>query len=107
VQFAYLTQLQAELDAALPAVPISILGVNFIGSETGSPNVTAASNLPWLQDTATEDVWNLWGAGDKDVFILGSFNEEITVYNVGANDLGVPANFDALKQLLLDTAAAQ
>jgi len=107
VQFAHLTQMQAELDAAGPAVPITILGVNFAGAETGTPAVTASSDLPLLQDTVTEDVWTLWTAGDKDIFILGASNEEVTAYNAGANDLGVPANFEALKQLLLDTAAAQ
>ena len=107
MQFAQLTQLQAELDAAGPAVPIAIVGVNFTGAEAGTPAVTTNTDLPWLQDTVTESVWLLWGAGDKDIFILGSSNEEVALYNVGANDLGVPANFEALKQLLLDTAAAQ
>ena len=99
--------MQLEIDAASPPVPISIIGVNLIGAEIGSVNVTNGTDLPWLQDVASEDAWASWGAIDKDVFILGTANEEVTVYSVALHDLGVPDNFDALEQLLLDTAAAQ
>jgi hypothetical protein len=107
VQFAHLTQMQTELDAASPQVPISILGVNYIDAESGSASVTNGTDLPWLQDVVSENVWSSWGASDKSVFILGIANEEVIVYSVALHDLGVPDNFNELKQLLLDTAAAQ
>ncbi len=99
--------MQAELDGASPPVPISIVGVNAIDAESGSVNVTTGTDLPWLQDVVSENVWVSWGAGDKDVFILGAATEEVMVYSVALNDLSIPENFVALKQLLLDTAAAQ
>ena len=40
------------------------------------------------------------------MIILDAANYPVAVYNLTTNDLTVPANYDALKTLLVDTANA-
>ncbi len=88
-------------------VPIRILGVNGQGLESGNPTITAGRSLPWLQDTAAANVETAWQAGYRDVVIVDAKNFSLQAFNLTDNDLSVPANFDALKKLLVDTANAQ
>ena len=88
-------------------VPIQILGVNSQGLESGNPTITAGRTLPWLQDTPTANVESTWQAGYRDVIVVDSKNFPLQAFNLTDNDLSVPANFDALKKLLVDTANAQ
>lgn len=99
--------LQQDIDAASPAVPISILGVNQVGHEVSNDSITADRDIPWLQETVDYDVWSAWGVTYRDVVILGGDNIPVAVFNLTVNDLSVPANYDALRTLLLDVAAQQ
>lgn len=80
---------------------IRILGVNAIGSEGGNDANCNGRDIPWLQDTAAEHVWTQWQITYRDVVILDANNVPVDVYNLTANDLGVPANYDELKNRLL------
>lgn len=60
--------------------------------------------MPWLQDTADEDVWNTWSVGYRDVRVLDELNRTVAVYNLTVNNLADPANYAALKKILLDAA---
>lgn len=99
--------MQKELSAVPTKVPIAILGVNGAGSESGNASMTAGRTLPWLQDTTAANVWALWAVTYRDVVVLDADNFPVAVYNLTVHDLGVPANFAALKTLLTDTANAQ
>jgi hypothetical protein len=100
--------MQNELDAAAPPVPIFLLGVNAIGAESGNPAMTVGRDIPWLQDTLEQDVWNTWPEVDNwDVFVLDGCNHVYTVYPVSLYNLSVQANYDELKSILLAASAAQ
>lgn len=99
--------MQTELDATSTTVPIQILGVNETGLESGNPAITSGRVLPWLQDTAAQNVWQSWAVTYRDVVVLDAQNFPVAVYNVTTHDLGDPAKYAALKTLLIDTANAQ
>ncbi len=67
--------------------------------------MTAGRDLPWLQDTPQEDVWGSWQVAFRDVLVLDEHNAYVTAFNLTQNSLDDPANYDALKQLLIDTIA--
>ena len=99
--------MQKELDAELggePGSKVQLLGVNGIGQDAGNPAITARRTLPWLQDTASDAVWVSWNVSYRDVVVLDGENRPVAIYNVTSNNLGVPENYAALKQILLDTA---
>lgn len=58
--------------------------------------------LPILQDTAADDVWGKWVVTYRDVVVLDRENKRIAVFNLTVNDLGVPANYQALDMILRD-----
>ena len=74
--------------------------MNSAGSESGNAETCAGRVIPWLQDTPDEHVWAQWRIEYRDVIILDKDNMEVGVYNLTANDLAVPANYDALKNML-------
>ncbi len=51
------------------------------------------------------DVWtDLWSVNYRDVIILDGDNVQVGVYNLTTYDLGVAANYDALRQMLINAA---
>jgi hypothetical protein len=96
--------MQAELKAAKPELNIELLGVNRIDQNSFNQLVTAVSNLPWLQDTATDAVWSLWQVSYRDVWILDSQGRFLSVFNLTTHDLSVRTNYTTLKQMFLDAA---
>jgi hypothetical protein len=91
--------MQDELDAMGLPTQIVIHGINEVGHETGNPLITQNRDLPWLQDTVTEDVWTAWGITFRDVVILDENNVPIAVYNLTLNDLNDPLKYAELKAL--------
>jgi hypothetical protein len=80
---------------------VRILGVNGIGSESGNAQICAGRSIPWLQDVPEEDVWTKWAPTYRDVVILNDANEIVAVYNLTEHNLAEPANFAALRTLLV------
>ncbi len=81
------------------------MGVNGAGYESANDQASALADVvPWLQDTEADDVWNAWTVGYRDVRVLDELNRVVAVFNLTTNDLNVPANYDALKTILLDAA---
>ena len=93
--------MQKEIDADSTAAPIQILGVNAVGQEAGNAAICANRVLPWLQDTEQQGVWTKWDVTPGDVVILDDQNEVVAIYNLTEHNLADPANYDALKSLLL------
>lgn len=105
--------MQQELLQSRPDLAIELLGINEVGF--GSGNVTDLVDLPWMQDdyvvssgndtnAPLQTVQAAWGAQYRDVIILGENNEFVTAFNLTTYDLNTAANYDALKQLLIDVA---
>jgi hypothetical protein len=104
-QFGFLDTIQGELDGDSLAVPVSILGINPAGYESGNAGMTAGRVLPWLQETAQQDAWGDWGVTYRDVVILDSLNVIVDVYNLTEHDLSSAGNRETLKQKLRDAGA--
>jgi hypothetical protein len=98
--------MQAELDAeAGPGrLPVQLLGVNGVGLEVGNPGINQIGSCPWLQDVASQGVWDHWHPVYRDVFVLDAQNCRVAVYNLTIHDLGVAANYAALKNILVQAA---
>ena len=97
--------MQQEIDGAAPAKPVHILGINFTGLEDYNESFCYGRTLPWLQDTAAQNVWGSWAVTWRDVFILDAENRVIDVYNLTDHSLEVGANRDELRAKLLAAAA--
>jgi len=62
--------------------------------------MSALGDLPLLQDTVKDDVWTSWEVTYRDVVILDEDNHQVDVFNLTANDLNDPANYQALSDLI-------
>lgn len=71
--------------------------------------MTSAGDLPWLQETDNNnnnrgDIRDdTWRATYRDVVIVDRNSNEVTSYNLTVNSLAVASNYEALKQLFIDT----
>ena len=79
---------------------VGILGVNAADLERGNANISAGRDLPWLQDTAGDAVWQDWNVTQRDVVILDENNLPVAIFNLTTNSLSDPANYEALLALL-------
>ena len=96
--------MQAELDTTTTAIPIRILGLNETGQESGNSAIVVGNTIPWLQDTAAQDVWSDWDVTYRDVIVLDDENNVAGVYNLTEHDLQNPAEYNELKTLLIGVA---
>ena len=92
--------MQTELEDA-GYTNIQIIGVNAEGYESGNEDVCDGRDLPWLQDTTDEEVWDLWDVTYRDVIILDGNNEVYAVYNLSTYGLSSSSNYDALMDLFV------
>jgi hypothetical protein len=83
---------------------VQLVGVNDVGYEAGNLSITSNRKLPWLQATAMVDVWEQWKPTFRDVVVLDGEGRVVAIFNLSANDLSNPANYQALKALLIDAA---
>lgn len=74
--------------------------MNQTGYEAGNAAICNGRTIPWLQETADEQVWEAWAVTYRDVVILDGNNVVVGVYNLTEHDLSDPANRDALKKKL-------
>ena len=96
--------MQSELNAESTLRPIRILGINEAGQESGNATIVAGRVLPWLQDTASVNVWQQWQVTYRDVIVLDAENMRVTAFNVTNQDLANSSNYAALKAILLEAA---
>lgn len=84
---------------------IELFGVNETRHERGNDLIDAMDvDLPWLQDDTTNDVWNRWQVGYRDLVILDRANRRVAIFNLTENDLGDPETYARLRTLLLEIA---
>ncbi|MEN0063904.1 MAG: hypothetical protein AAGA48_17255 [Myxococcota bacterium] len=72
-----------------------------MGFESANDVITDGLDLPWLQNTETADVWNIWSIAYRDVVVLDEAGAIKGVVNVTTHDLGIEANREALRTLLM------
>lgn len=93
--------MQVELDAEFEG-EFQLIGINGIGFESSNSLATDGRVLPWLQDVASQNVWNAWAVEYRDVIIVGRDGTRRDVYNLTLHDLANATNMAALKQKLVD-----
>jgi hypothetical protein len=96
--------MQGEIEAEGWTTDTHLLGVNQIGAESGNETTCDGRSIPWLQDTAQQQVWQKWEVVYRDVIILDGENKRVSVFNLTTYDLAQPANYDSLKSLLRGSA---
>jgi hypothetical protein len=82
------------------------MAVNQEGHESGCEGMSELGDIPLLQDTEEENVWDSWDVTYRDVLILNSENERVAVYNLTTYSLSVEENYETLRGLLTSTASA-
>ena len=87
----------------MPGVALEILSVNQPGREASVAGLAERGPLSILQDTAADDVWGKWAVTYRDVVVLDRENRRVAVYNLTQHDLGVAENYQAMRQILLDS----
>lgn len=98
------------LDADSPHLGIQIIGVNEVGHESGNDLMTSGRDLPWLQDVdlnndGQSDVWDdQWGVEFRDVIVVDADNTRLGAFNVTSHNLADPANFEILKDTVVQIA---
>ncbi|HCP46065.1 MAG TPA: hypothetical protein DIU15_08495 [Deltaproteobacteria bacterium] len=97
-------QITSEVDIADPGPD---------GTEGTADDVVSTRDVPWLQDVDEDenqlsDVWEeSWQVAYRDVIVLDGANEWFGVFNLTDNSLADPANYQILRQMLIDAAAAR
>jgi hypothetical protein len=97
--------MQGELQKGGAALDVRLLGVNGVGYASGNATICQGRSIPWLQDEADVNAWQLWEVTYRDVIILDAENQVVGVYNLTEHDLGNPDNYAELEQLLNDIAS--
>ena len=68
--------------------------------------------IPWLQDidanqNGVSDIWyDQWQVTYRDVWVVDANNELVSAYNLTSNDLANEANYNTLRQMIIDVAVA-
>jgi len=105
--------MQDELTSEYPDKSIQIVGVNEFGHESGNSLMASEGDAPILQDldddgNSLSDVWrDNWDVTYRDVKIVNQQNELVGTLNLtppGGFNLAEPANYAALKRVLVDVA---
>lgn len=84
---------------------VVVHGVNETGFDSANADMCEGRDLPWLQEGPTDGVWTSWNVTYRDVIILDRDNVFVTAFNLTDQDLGVTANYEALRGLLEEAAA--
>lgn len=92
--------MQSEIDGLDWPVEIRILGINQVEHESANSQACNGKDIPWLQETWDELVWGKWRIDYRDVVIVDQDNVPVATYNLTDNNLGTPANYEALKGML-------
>lgn len=92
--------MQTEINTMGLAREVHILGVNEEGHENGNAAACDGKDLPWLQETGVQMVWETWQVNYRDVIIIDENNETLATYNLTDNDLGSADKYNELKAML-------
>ena len=88
------------MQGALDPASFKILGLNESGYESGNDSFCEGRDLPWLQDTDVDGVWESWGVVYRDVVILDPDGSIFDAYNLSDHDLGDAEYFNELQGLI-------
>ena len=93
--------MQEQLATEHPELAIDIVHVNEEGYDSGNADLFAVTDLPVVQDDATQQVWTNWVAEWRDVYVLDADNEVYAVFNLTTYTLSDETNYQALYDLFV------
>ena len=85
-------------------LPLTIIGINEIGFESGNPLIASAGDMPMLQDVEAVNLWESWCVTYRDVVIVGPDGQKIGAYNLTENNLNNDTPYAELKTMLVEAA---
>jgi len=80
---------------------VQLHGVNGVGFESGTDDMSELGDAPVLQDTEEELVWDTWDVTFRDLYILDDENRLHDVYNLTVHSLAVTENFEELRSMFI------
>lgn len=97
--------MQQELERHNPSLDVYLAGINENGQQSANGQIT--QSLPVLQDidndsNGSSDVWASWQAAWRDVKVVDRDNELTFTINLTTNSLADSANYQQLKQALIN-----
>jgi hypothetical protein len=91
--------MQAELNEM--GVDVTIHAVNEEGYDSGLSTMAALGDLPLLQDTEEDTVWESWDVTFRDVYIVDDDNVLIDTFNLTTYSLSISENYETLKAMFV------
>ena len=85
-------------------IDVTIHGVNEEGYDSGLETMSALGDLPVLQDTETEAVWDSWDVTFRDVYILDDGNIHVGTFNLTTHSLSDEENYETLKAMFVSAS---
>lgn len=99
--------MQKEIDAMGLPVALQIHGINETGHERSNDAACLGKDLPWLQEVPEQPVWSDWKVTYRDVVIIDEENRVLAIYNLTEHNLDTPADYEALKTMLVGFAGGE
>jgi len=98
--------MQVEINTERPDLIISLLAINGEGHDIANDDAMKGHDLPYVQDDATQMVWDRWEANYRDLVILDGDNQPVDAFNLTVRDLSESYVYEELKTLLIEAAEA-
>ncbi|MAM98843.1 MAG: hypothetical protein CMF91_03030, partial [Candidatus Marinimicrobia bacterium] len=70
-----------------------MIGVGKDSHMSSLSNWTSSNNIPVTADEGSFPVWNAWGAGQRDLFVMNSDGQVVLQQNISG---GLPSNLESL-----------
>lgn len=96
--------MQAEINRAMPRVPVRIAGINAIGAESGVTSLVMGRSIPLVQDSMTALVAMNWGAQVRQLWVCDAMGRVVEVTDLTTAPLSDPMNYNAVRDRILARA---
>ena len=80
---------------------VQLIGVGKDSHMSSLSNWTSSNNIPVTADEGSFPVWNAWGAGQRDLFVIDSDGQVVLQQNISG---GLPSNLESLVIDLIPTS---
>lgn len=93
----------ADVNSENPEVPITILGINMRGRESGNTTITDGVDMPWLQDTGQVNIFSQWPPDAiRELKIVGRDGVEVATFDLNTDDPRDEEPYANIREALLN-----
>ena len=96
--------MQAEINRAMPRVPVRITGINVIGAEPGVASMVMGRTIPLVQDSMMALVAMNWGAQVRELWVCDASGRVVEITDLSSAPLSEPMNYNAVRDRILARA---